>query len=84
MLTETHLLTILRDILSRRPEVSIVCEDLIQATNLFSGMFLWVRLVITSLEDCSSELQLIDAVNTLPDGLDEAFVKAVKNVYRLG
>jgi hypothetical protein len=35
-------------------------------------MFLWVRLVMNGLEDCASEQELLEAVNTLPDGLDEA------------
>jgi hypothetical protein len=30
-----------------------------------------------SLEECNSEYQLMEAVNTLPKGLDEAYVKTV-------
>jgi hypothetical protein len=36
------------------------------------GMFLWTRLVMNSLLECGSKRELIDAINTLPEGLDEA------------
>lgn len=35
-------------------------------------MFLWTRLVLKSLEDCGSQKELMDAINTLPEGLDAA------------
>ena len=35
-------------------------------------MFLWVRLVVTSLEDCYSIKELQTAANNLPNGLNEA------------
>ncbi len=51
--------------------------DIVQLPNLLSVMFLWVRLVIQSLEDCSSEYELRNAINTLPNGLEEACVNVV-------
>jgi hypothetical protein len=42
------------------------------AANSFSGMFLWVRLIVQSLEECHSHQELIEAVETLPEGLDKA------------
>jgi hypothetical protein len=35
-------------------------------------MFLWVRLVMQNLKECDSKQELEKAVDTLPDGLDEA------------
>lgn len=61
----------------------MACEGLVQVANLLSGMFLWVRLIMKSLEDCNSEPELIDAINTLPDGLHEACVKVVKWIHSL-
>ena len=37
------------------------------------GMFLWVRLVKTMLERCSSENEFEKQIEQLPDGLDEAY-----------
>jgi hypothetical protein len=35
-------------------------------------MFLWVRLVIISLEACYNVQELEESVETLPEGLDQA------------
>jgi hypothetical protein len=43
----------------------------------FPGMFLWVRLVMKSLEECHSVRELEDAVDTLPEGLDQAQVSSL-------
>lgn len=37
-------------------------------------MFLWVRLVLTTLEECHSIQDVEDSVRNLPEGLDEALV----------
>lgn len=36
------------------------------------GMFLWVRLVVSTLKDQATEQELEDALERLPEGLDEA------------
>ncbi|TVY25509.1 Vegetative incompatibility protein HET-E-1 [Lachnellula hyalina] len=36
------------------------------------GMFLWVRLIMQSLEECHSPQELVESVKTLPEGLDKA------------
>jgi hypothetical protein len=46
----------------------------INSANSVSGMFLWVRLVLRGLDDCGSEQDLINTVNNLPDGLEQAWV----------
>jgi hypothetical protein len=40
--------------------------------NCLSGMFLWVRLVMKSLNECDSEDELLKAMDTLPKGLNQA------------
>lgn len=35
-------------------------------------MVLWVRLVLLGLEDSRSEQDLVDTVNNVPDGLEQA------------
>jgi len=40
--------------------------------NKFLGMFLWVRLIMQSLGECHSHQELVDAVDSLPEGLDKA------------
>jgi hypothetical protein len=49
-------------------------HPIVNLTNYILGMFLWVRLVMNGLENCTSEQELQDAVNTLPEGLDKACV----------
>lgn len=46
------------------------------------GMFLWTRLVLKSLEDCGSRNELMDAINTLPDGLDAAYGRILERVMK--
>ncbi|MCJ1405748.1 hypothetical protein MMC11_008978 [Xylographa trunciseda] len=48
------------------------------------GMFLWVRLVTTMLEQQSSELEFEDAIEQLPDGLDEAYRRILSHIESLG
>lgn len=48
------------------------------------GMFLWVRLVKTMLEDCSSQGEFEAAIEQLPDGLDEAYGRILSRLIRLG
>jgi len=38
------------------------------------GMFLWVRLVVEELKNCFSDWELESQANSLPKGLDEAYV----------
>jgi hypothetical protein len=38
------------------------------------GMFLWVRLVVEELRNCFSDWDLEEKANSLPKGLDEAYV----------
>ena len=47
--------------------------------DLLPGMFLWVRLVMQSLNECYSEHDLLKAVDTLPKGLDEALAPLISN-----
>ncbi|MCJ1385511.1 hypothetical protein MMC17_008634 [Xylographa soralifera] len=47
------------------------------------GMFLWVRLVTTMLEQQSSELDFEDAIEKLPDGLDEAYRRILSHIQSL-
>lgn len=47
------------------------------------GMFLWVRLVTTMLQQQMSEADLEGAVNRLPDGLDEAYGRIVSRIRNL-
>jgi hypothetical protein len=41
-------------------------------TDRLLGMFLWVRLVMQSLDKCDSAQELLEAVATLPKGLHKA------------
>jgi len=47
------------------------------------GMFLWVRLVKTMLEDCSSEGEFEAAIEQLPHGLDEAYGRILSRLKQL-
>lgn len=47
------------------------------------GMFLWVRLVKTMLEDCSSQSEFEAAIEQLPHGLDEAYGRILSRLNRL-
>ena len=47
------------------------------------GMFLWVRLVILTLEQQLSEADLEEAVDKLPDGLDEAYGRILSRISGL-
>ena len=40
---------------------------------MYSGMFLWVRLVVHDLLSQTTTQQLEDALEKLPDGLDQAY-----------
>ena len=51
--------------------------------NKAKGMFLWVRLVTTMLEDCSSEVEFEQAIEQLPDGLDEAYGRILSRLHIL-
>ena len=44
------------------------------------GMFLWVRLVTVMLKQQMSEAELEEAVETLPDGLDEAYGRILSRI----
>ncbi|TVY84848.1 Vegetative incompatibility protein HET-E-1 [Lachnellula suecica] len=44
------------------------------------GMFLWVRLIMQSLEQCHSQQELLDAVATLPEGLDKAYKRILDDL----
>ncbi|KAH8587407.1 hypothetical protein B0O99DRAFT_733524 [Bisporella sp. PMI_857] len=46
------------------------------------GMFLWVRLVLQSLEQCHSIQELKNAVETLPDGLEEAYGRILQHIMK--
>ncbi|KAH6711796.1 hypothetical protein BKA61DRAFT_693710 [Leptodontidium sp. MPI-SDFR-AT-0119] len=43
-------------------------------------MFLWVRLVLLGLEDSRSEQDLVDTVNNVPDGLEQAYSRILEGV----
>ena len=45
-------------------------------------MFLWVRLVITTLEERCSLLELREAVNLLPEGLNAAWVLLKDAIFK--
>ena len=45
-----------------------------------NGMFLWVRLVTVMLEQQMSEAELEEAVDKLPDGLDEAYGRILSRI----
>ncbi len=47
------------------------------------GMFLWVRLVKTMLEDCSSQGEFELAIEQLPHGLDEAYGRILSRLTQL-
>jgi hypothetical protein len=47
-------------------------EDFHRSTLTVPGMFLWVRLVMRGLENCYSPRDLVNTVDKLPKGLDEA------------
>lgn len=47
------------------------------------GMFLWVRLVITTLEQQICETDLEAAIEELPDGLDEAYGRILSRIRSL-
>ena len=47
------------------------------------GMFLWVRLVATMLEQQVSELDFEDSIEKLPDGLDEAYRRILSHIESL-
>lgn len=47
------------------------------------GMFLWVRLVTVMLEKQWSEADLEEAVDKLPDGLDEAYGRILSRIHGL-
>ena len=40
---------------------------------ILSGMFLWVRLVVHDLLSQTTAQELVDALEKLPDGLDQAY-----------
>ncbi|TVY46999.1 Vegetative incompatibility protein [Lachnellula occidentalis] len=44
------------------------------------GMFLWVRLMMQSLEECHSPQELVESVNTLPEGLDKAYKRILDDL----
>ena len=47
------------------------------------GMFLWVRLVTSMLKQYSSEVEFENAINQLPDGLDQAYGLVLRRIYQL-
>ncbi|KAL8824557.1 MAG: hypothetical protein Q9191_004972 [Dirinaria sp. TL-2023a] len=47
------------------------------------GMFLWVRLVKTELEDCSSEAEFESSLENLPNGLGEAYCRILDRLRTL-
>ena len=64
-----------KDLQHRFGEMKVEIWERLQS-NLRSkahGMFLWVRLVKTMLEQCSSENEFEKQMEQLPDGLDEAY-----------
>lgn len=56
-------------------------EELLQEKA--NGMFLWVRLVKSSLEDCASEIEFDSRINDLPLGLNEAYGRILDRINRL-
>lgn len=48
-----------------------------------NGMFLWVRLVTVMLEQQMSEADLEEAIDTLPDGLNEAYGRILSRIRGL-
>ncbi|KAL8631318.1 hypothetical protein Q9189_003001 [Teloschistes chrysophthalmus] len=48
-----------------------------------NGMFLWVRLVMNMMEACSSEIEFDEAIEQLPDGLDEAYGRILSRLTAL-
>ena len=48
------------------------------------GMFLWVRLVATMLIQCISETELEQAIEQLPEGLEEAYGRILQRIDALG
>ena len=53
------------------PEVANLVQRRLQ--DRAKGMFLWVRLVCTTLQQQTSEIEFERAIEELPDGLDEAY-----------
>ncbi|MCJ1473086.1 hypothetical protein MMC13_001736 [Lambiella insularis] len=51
--------------------------------HMAKGMFLWVRLVSTMLRQQSSDLEFEDAIERLPDGLDEAYGRILSRIREL-
>ena len=47
------------------------------------GMFLWVRLVMNGLQECSSEAEFKSRMDDLPDGLDEAYGRIITRLHGL-
>ena len=48
------------------------------------GMFLWVRLVVAMLTQLTSEAEIEESLDYLPDGLEEAYASILANFHKLG
>jgi hypothetical protein len=68
---ELHVHARLKELRSRFGDVLVnrIENDIVEKAD---GMFLWVRLVMQSLDDCYSSKELLDAVARLPRGLKKA------------